>query len=140
MAVYARMSSADQRAELDRQVAGVVEPATAAGLAPSRVVAEVGSALNGSRPKLRRLLADPAMSTVVVEHCDRLTRFAVEYVEASLAAQGRRIVVLDDGELGDDLVGDMVEVGTSMCARLYGLGSARRRAQRAVEAAGEAAA
>lgn len=152
VAVYARVSSADQRAGLDRQVAGVVEHATAAGLAPSRVVAEVGSAPNGSRPKLGRLRADPAVSTVVGEHRDRLARLAVEDVEAAvplmqrsgsgleLAAQGRRIVVLDDGEVGDDLVGDMVEVLTSMCARLDGLGSARRRAQRAVEAAGEAAA
>lgn len=140
VAVYARVSSADQRADLDRQVARVAEHATTAGLTPSRVVAEVGSALNGKRPKLRRLLADPEVSTVVVEHRDRLARFGVEYVEAALAAHGRDLVVLDDGEVADDLVRDMVEVLTSMCARLYGRRSARRRAQRAVAAAGEASA
>jgi putative resolvase len=44
-------------------------------------------------------------------------------------------VVLDDGEVEDDLVRDMVEVLTSFCARLYGRRSARNRAQKALEAA-----
>ena len=58
--------------------------------------------------------------------------------DAALAAQGRRIVVADDGETTDDLVRDMIEVLTSMCARLYGRRGARNRAMRAVTAAGNA--
>jgi putative resolvase len=49
-----------------------------------------------------------------------------------LSAHGRRLVVLDDGEVTDDLVRDMVEVLTSFCARLYGRRSARNRAIKAV--------
>ena len=41
-------------------------------------------------------------------------------VESTLAGHGRRLVVLDDGEVDDDLVPDMVEVLTWLCARLYG--------------------
>jgi putative resolvase len=52
-----------------------------------------------------------------------------------LSAQGRRLVVLDDGEVTDDLVPDMVEVLTSLCARLYGRRSARNRAIKAVRCA-----
>jgi len=63
----------------------------------------------------------------------------VEYVEAALAAQGRRLVVVEEREVDDDLVRDITEVLTSMCARLYGRRSARRRAERAVRAPGEAA-
>jgi predicted site-specific integrase-resolvase len=51
-----------------------------------------------SRPKLLKLLADPAVQTIVVEHRDRLMRFGCEYVETSLAAQGRKLVVADPGE------------------------------------------
>ncbi len=69
---------------------------------------------------------------VVVEHRDRLGRMNIELVEAALSAHGRRLVVLDDGEVTDDLVGDMVEVLTSFCARLYGRRSARNRAIKAV--------
>lgn len=135
VAIYARVSSRDQWDDLERQIARVCQGATARGLAPAKVVGEVGSGLNGRRPKLRGLLRDPHITTIVVEHRDRLAPFGVEYIEAVLAAQGRRLVVLDDGEVEDDLVRDMTEVLTSMCARLYGRRSARRRAQAAVEAA-----
>jgi putative resolvase len=57
---------------------------------------------------------------------------STELVEATLAAHGRRLVVLDDGDVGDDLVGDVVEVLTSFCARLYGRGSAPNRALKAL--------
>ncbi len=53
-------------------------------------------------------------------------------VEAALSAYGRRLVVLDDAEVTDDLVRDMVEVLTSFCARLYGRRSARNRALKAL--------
>jgi putative resolvase len=64
---------------------------------------------------------------VVEEHPDRLACFGVAYLEAALAAQGRRVIVADLGEITDDLVRDMIEVLTSMCARLYGRKGARGR-------------
>ena len=72
---------------------------------------------------------------VVVEHRDRLGRVNTELVEAAPGAHGRRLVVLDDGEVEDDLVRDMVEVLTSFCARLYGRRSARNRALKALRCA-----
>ena len=83
--------------------------------------------MNGSRAKVRRLLADPRVTTVVVEHRDRLGRVNTELVGSALSAHGRRLVVLEDGGVDDDLVRDMVEVLTSFCARLYGRRSARNR-------------
>ncbi|WP_084024909.1 IS607 family transposase [Mycobacterium avium] len=137
------VSSHDQRADLDRQVARMTAWATEQDLTVGQVVVEVGSGLNGKRPKLRRILSDPDAKVVVVEHRDRLARFGVEHLQAALSAQGRRIVVADPGETTDDLVRDMIEVLTSMCARLYGRRGARNRAMRAVTAAkhgpGEAA-
>lgn len=137
--LYARVSSSDQREDLERQVGRLAAWATQQGLGVTGTVAEVGSGLNGSRAKLKRLLADPAVGTVVVEYRERLARFGVEYVEAVLRAQGRRLVVVEDREVDDDLVRDITEVLTSMCARLYGRRSARRRAERALQAASEAA-
>ena len=133
--LYARVSSHDQRGDLDRQVARMAEWATAQGVSVSEVVTEVGSGMNGRRRGLSRLLADPKVTTVVVEHRDRLARFGVEHVEAALSAQGRRIVVVDDGEVDDDLVWDMTEVLTSFCARLYGRRGARNRAEKALNCA-----
>ena len=135
--VYARVSSADQRDDLDRQVGRVVEWATQQGLRPDEVVKEIGPGLNGNRPKLRRLVADPTVMAIVVEHRERLCRFGFEYLESALTGRGARVLVADESELEDDLVRDVTEVLTSLCARLYGRRSARRRAERALAAAGE---
>lgn len=139
VALYARVSSSDQREDLDRQVGRLAAWATTQGFGVTATVAEVGSGLNGSRGKLKRLLADPTLGTVVVEHRERPARFGVEYVEAALAAQGRRLVVVEERVVDDDLVRDITEVLTSMCARLYGRRSAARRTKRSLQAASEAA-
>ena len=133
--LYARVSAHDQRADLDRQVSRLTQWAASASARVVRVEAEVASGMTGRRPKLRRLLAGPAVQTVVVTHRDRLARMNAELVEAALWAHGRRLVVLDDGEVTDDLLGDMVEVLTSFCARRYGRRSARNRALKAVRCA-----
>ena len=133
--VYARVSSSDQSDGLALQVARVCEWATSNGLSVDRVVAEVGSALNGARRKFLRVLSDPKVSTVVCEHRDRVCRFGFEYVEAAMAAHGRRIVVADDAETDDDLVRYMTEVLTSLGARVYGRRGAKVRAKAALAAA-----
>jgi putative resolvase len=135
LVVYVRVSSHDQRADLDRQVARAVGWASEQHLAVDQVVTEVGSGLNGRRPRLARLLADAQVATIVVEHRDRLARVGVEHLEAALAAHGRRLLVADPDETTDDLVRDMIEVLTSFCARLYGRRGARNRALRALTAA-----
>ncbi|MBL3667652.1 IS607 family transposase [Streptomyces sp. M2CJ-2] len=139
LGLYARVSSHDQKADLERQVARLSGWAARAGHRVVRVEPEVGSGMDGRRSRARRLLADPEVTTVVVEHRDRLGRMNTELVEAALSATGRRLVVLEDGEAEDDeddLVRDMTEALTTFCARLYGRRSARNRARAALEAAG----
>ncbi|WP_345482560.1 recombinase family protein, partial [Actinopolymorpha pittospori] len=60
VAVYARVSSSDQSADLDRQVAWVSAWATTNGYQVAKIVTEVGSALDGKRPKFLALLRDPS--------------------------------------------------------------------------------
>jgi putative resolvase len=76
--------------------------------------------------------------TIVVEHGDRLARFGSDYIEAALAASARRLVVVDQTEMKDDLVQDMISVLTSFCARLYGRRAAKNRAAKALAAAATA--
>ena len=136
-AVYARVSSGDQRADLDRQVARVSTWATSQGHSIDRVVTEIGSGLNGKRRTVLALLSDPSVTTIVVEHRSRFARFGSQYVAASLQANGRRLVVVDDAQVDDDLVRDMTEVLTSFCARLYGRRAAAHRAAKALAPAQE---
>jgi putative resolvase len=132
VALYARVSSHDQKTDLEAQLGRLAVFAAVNRLMVVKTVSEVGSGLNGHRRGLMKLLADPKVRTVVVEHRDRLMRFGSEYVESALAADGRKLLVVDAAELKDDLVQDMSAVLTSMCARLYGRRSAKNRAKRAL--------
>ena len=75
------------------------------------------------------------MTTIIVERRDRFARFGAGYVEAALAASGRRLLVIDPAEVDDDLVREVTEVLTSRCAPRHGKRAAANRARRAVEAA-----
>jgi putative resolvase len=134
VALYARVSSADQKNDLDRQLVRLTEYAISNKLVIVDAVKEVGSGLNGHRKSMLRLLGNAQVQVILVEHRERLMRFGFEYVEAALAAQNRRIMVIDPDEMKDDIVCDMTEVLTSMCARLYSKRSAQQRAEKAMAA------
>ncbi len=55
-----------------------------------------------------------------------------------MSASGRKVVVVDQTEMKDDLVQDMMDVLTSFCARLYGRRAAKNRAAKALAAAATA--
>jgi putative resolvase len=133
-ALYARVSSSDQKTNLDSQIARLTHFAVENKLSIAAVITEVGSVINGKRPRLLKLLRDQSIKVIVVEHRDRLISFGFEYPEASLAAQGRKILVVDHSEVKDDLIRDMTEVLTSFCARLYGKRAARHKAEKAIKA------
>jgi len=132
--IYARVSSSNQRGDLQRQVERLVTYANARGWRIADIVTEIGSGLNGRRKKLLKLLADPNVRHILVEHRDRLARFGVEFIEAALSASGRKLTVVDETEFKDDLWQDFVDLVTSMAVRIYGRRGARNRAQRALEA------
>jgi predicted site-specific integrase-resolvase len=134
VALYACVSSSDQKADLDRQLVRLMQYAMQHKLMIVDSVKEIGSGLNGHRKGLLQLLGDKRARIILVEHRDRLMRFGFEFVEATLKAQGRSIVVIDTEEIVDDVVRDLHEVIVSMCAQLYGKRSAAHRAQKAIAA------
>jgi putative resolvase len=137
IAIYVRVSSRDQLEDLDRQLNRLRDFCASKGWTVAEEVREIGSGLNGKRKKLISLLSDPSITHIVVEHRDRLCRFGFDLLESTLSANKRKIVVLNEGEIKNDLVRDFVEVVTCMCARIYGKRSARNRAARAIKASEE---
>lgn len=130
VAIYARVSSSENRSNLNAQADRLVDYCIAKGWQISKIVKEVGSGVNDSRKKLLSLLTDETVTIIVVEHKDRLTRFGFNYIEKLLALSNRRIEVVNlaaDGK--EDLLDDLVSIIYSFCARLYG----RRRAKRKTE-------
>jgi len=133
--LYARVSSPDQKNDLDAQLGRLAAYASAQKWPVARAVAEIGSGLDGRRPKLAKLLADAAVTTIVVEHRDRLMLFGAEYVESALAAQGRRLVVINPAQVAkEELAQGVAELLTLLCARLYGRQAALDKAKKALAA------
>ncbi len=130
VAVYARVSSSENRKNLDTQAERLTSWCNAQGWSVAKVVKECGSGLNDQRPKFLALLADPTIGQIVGEQKDRASRFGVAYIHTLLAIQGQELVVVNTADTAeDDLMGDFVAIITSFCARLYG----RRRAKRKTE-------
>jgi predicted site-specific integrase-resolvase len=130
IALYARVSSPDQKGDLERQMQRLRDYAAAKGYSVAKEVSEIASGLNDHRPKLSKLLTDPTVGTLIVEQRDRLTRFAYEYIRQLLETQGRHLEVLFPSDTESELVDDFVAVITSMAARLYGQRNSRRKAER----------
>lgn len=131
VAIYARVSSAENKINLDSQADRLIAYCQAKGWQIHKVVKEIGSGINDSREKLLKLLADTSLTVIVVEHKDRLTRFGFNYISTLFEIQGRRIEVVNLAENGrEDLMQDLVSIIYSFCARLYGQRRARRKTEK----------
>jgi predicted site-specific integrase-resolvase len=135
VAIYARVSAAEHRPNLDSQAERLVAYCEARGYPVSQIVKEVGSGVNDSRPKLLKLLSDSQVGVIVVEHKDRLTRSGFRYIETLLALNGRRIEVVNLAENGrGDLWSDLTAIIYAFCARLYGQGRVKRQSEKITQA------
>ena len=125
--VYARVSSSENKNNLESQAKRVKEYCMANGWQVHEVVKECASGLNDHRPKLQKILSDDKVTRIVVEHKDRLTRFGFAYIETLF--QGDVVVINHTDDEEDDIMQDLVSIITSFCARIYG----KRRSSRKTE-------
>ncbi len=131
VAIYTRVSSHEMRENLNRQAERLADYCAAKGWQVQKVVKEVGSGVNDNRKQFLKLLADPTITIIVVEHKDRATRFGFNYLETLLSLQGRRIEVVNLADNGtEDLLHDLVAIIYSFCARLYGQRRAKRKTEK----------
>jgi predicted site-specific integrase-resolvase len=144
---YARVSSQDQKADLERQKQ-VLELYCARQGWTFEVVADLGSGMNYHKKGLKRLLNDilaGKIGRLVITHKDRLLRLGAELVFAICAAKNVEVLVLNQGEdttFEEDLARDVLEIITVFSARLYGSRSRKNQklldgVKRAVEEASE---
>ncbi len=137
VAISPRVSGSGQKSDLEAQLGRLSTFAAARGLPAAEAVGEVGSGFIDHRPKPRKILADPLINVITVQYRDRLMRLRVEDVESARQAQGRSLVVVDPGDVKDELAQGRVEVLTLFCARLYGRRSAKAKAQNPLKAVRE---
>lgn len=122
---YARVSSHDQKADLERQKQ-VLELYCARQGWTFEVLSDLGSGMNYNKKGLKRLLQsiiDGKIGRLVITHKDRLLRFGAELIFAMCEAKEVEVVILNQGEdttFEEDLAQDVLEIITVFSARLYG--------------------
>ena len=132
-AIYTRVSATENKSNLEQQSERLVSYCIARGYQVHKIAKEVGSGINDSRPQLLKLLSDPKITRIVVEHKDRLTRFGFNYIEELFKVEGRKIEVVNLAENGkEDLEEDLVAIIYSFCAKLYGQRRSKRKTERII--------
>ena len=129
---YARVSSHDQKGDLDRQHAALEAYCASKGW-QTLVVRDLGSGMNYRKKGLQKLLEmilQRRINRLVLTHKDRLLRFGAELVFALCELQGIEIVIIHQGEqpsFEEELAQDVLEVITVFSARLYGSRSRKHK-------------
>ena len=130
--VYTRVSSSENRSNLESQAERVSQFCNAKGWIIHEIVKECASGLNDSRPKLQKILKENKATRIIVEHKDRLTRFGFEYIKTLY--DGEIIIINETKSNGEeDLMQDFVSLVTSFCARLYGKRRSKRKTEQIIK-------
>ncbi len=128
VAVYCRVSSADQKShgDLERQKLRLLEYCATQHYRVDYIMDEVGSGMNDKRKKLRKLMKlarEHKFNKLVIERCDRLTRFNYEFLVEYFESHGVQIEYLDTvlgTSFESDLVKDILSIIMVFSAKLYG--------------------
>lgn len=132
--IYARVSSSENKDNLERQKERLVSYCNAKGYKVSKIITEIGSGLNDERKKLESILMDKSINLIVVEHKDRLARFGLNYIQKLLELDNRKIEIINPQTNDeDDLMQDFVSIITSFTARLYGRRCSKRITEKVIK-------
>lgn len=129
---YARVSSHDQKDDLQRQMQ-VLEMYCASQGWTFEILSDLGSGMNYHKKGLKKLLdaiIEGSVGRLVLTHKDRLLRFGAELVFAICEAKQVEVVILNRGEdtsFEEDLAKDVLEIITVFSARLYGSRSRKNK-------------
>ncbi|MFY7780088.1 MAG: IS607 family transposase [Tagaea sp.] len=135
---YARVSSHDQKEDLERQKK-VLEMYCAAAGWTYEIVTDLGSGMNDRKKGLKRLIdgiLDESVGRLVLTHKDRLLRFGAELVFAVCEAKNVEVVILnrggssrgEDAAFEEELASDVLEIADIFSSRLYGSRSQKAQA------------
>ena len=129
---YTRVSSHDQKADLERQK-HILEIYCANQGWQYELISDLGSGMNYHKKGLKKLLngiLDNKVGRLVIAHKDRLLRYGAELIFAICEAKEVEVIIMNQGEdtsFEEDLAKDVLEIITVFSARLYGARSHKNR-------------
>lgn len=132
--IYTRVSSSENKSNLDSQAERIASFCLAKGWKISEVVKECASGLNDNRPKLCKILSEGKATRIIVEHKDRLTRFGFNYLKILCKHIKCDLIVINEAEeKKEDLIQDFISIITSFCVRIYGYRRSKRNTEKLIK-------
>lgn len=124
--VYYRVSSVNQRPDMERQRQALETFCLAAGYAVDEWVNDVGSGLNFKRKNfnmIMNMIESGQVSKLIIAHKDRFVRFGFDWFETFARSHGTEIIVMNNESLSpqEEMVKDLLSIVHCFSSRLYGL-------------------
>jgi len=134
--LYARVSSSENKSNLDSQLERLRLFACAKGYQIVKEIKEVSSGLDDNRPKLNELLEKDLSSfnILLVEHKDRLTRFGFNYIDILLKTHNKKLEVINLADNNkEDLIQDFTLEITFFCDKIYGQNRSKHKTKQLIK-------
>lgn len=124
--IYARVSTRNQKDDLQKQVDFLKQFCNAKGMIVNQCIEEFGSGLNYNRKKWNKLFDDVMgnrIKTIVITNKDRFIRFGYDWFEKFCEKFNTKIIIVKNETLSpkEELVQDMIAILDVFRCRLYGL-------------------
>lgn len=132
--IYCRVSSTENKSNLDTQKNRLISYCNAKGYQVSEVIVEIGSGINDFRPKLIKLLEKNDYTKIVVEHKDRLTRVGFNYLDTLCKVLGKEIEVVNNVITNEDeSIDDFISLITLFFPKSYGKKITKRNIEKLIK-------
>lgn len=124
--IYARVSTRNQKDDLENQIRFLREFCNARGMIVDTCMEDYGSGLNYNRKNWNMLLnhvMENRVRTIVIAHKDRFVRFGYDWFESFCKRFGTEIIIVNNEALSpqEELVQDIISILHVFSCRLYGL-------------------
>ena len=124
--IYARVSTAKQKNDLNNQVDFLRKYLVSNGINPGNVYTDIASGMNEDRKGLNEMMNDiinGKISKVVISHKDRLTRFGFGYLKSIFSKYNVEIEIVnleDDKSFQEELSEDLIAIIHHFSMKFYG--------------------
>lgn len=122
--LYARVSTRNQKDNLDKQVENLKSYAISKGYS-FEIITDIGSGINYTKQGLKQLIQkinNKKISKIIILYKDRLVRFGFELIEYLCELNNIDIEIIDNTTVSKEteLTNDLIQIITVFANRLYG--------------------
>lgn len=136
--VYCRVSSHNQKDDLESQIRAMETFCLSSGVAVDEWIQEIADGMNFKRKKFLKIMGeitDGKIEKLIIAHKDRLARFGFDFFAYTAAEHGCELVVVNQESLSpqQEMVEDLMAIIHTFSCRLYGLRKYKKTIKDAIE-------